>query len=187
MDFIQPFAPWVSIVVAAVAAFLVWGQWRERQLRKDDVLRWANSVIEALQSLYLLTRLGDEVVDDQFRRRAITQLALDTSVLVEQGRLFFRNAPDPEHGKDKLPAYRGYRPELLDPIVVAHQIACAWAQADGERRRQMSLVAGDCVARFVSMAQMEVGRSRTASRQTAKGGRGDNLDELMKTAKARGR
>jgi len=179
MDLLQPFAPWISIAVASVAAFLVWGQWRERQLRKDDVLRWSNDVIRALQSLYLYTSMHSLVFDADSVRPAIMQLAVDTSVLVEQGRLFFRNAQDPEHGKQKMPAYRGHRPELLDPIVVAHQVACRWDKADADSRQRMAVVVGDCAQRFVSLAQMEVGRSRTANWETAKGGRGDTLDELV--------
>ena len=179
MELIQPFAPWISIAVASIAALLVWGQWRERQLRKDDVLRWSNDVIRALQSLYLYTSMPGQVSDADGVRPAIRQLAIDTSVLVEQGRLFFRNAYDPQHGQHKMPAYRGHRAELLDPIVVAHQVACRWDGADVDTRRRMAIVVNDCVQRFVSLAQMEVGRSRTASWRTAKGGRGDKLEELV--------
>jgi len=114
MDVLQPFAPWISIAVASVAAFLVWGQWRERQLRKDDVLRWSNDVIRALQSLYLYTSMHSRVFDADSAGRAIKQLAIDTSVLVEQGRLFFKNTPDSTYGADRHPAYRGRRPMLHD-------------------------------------------------------------------------
>jgi hypothetical protein len=177
-------AGFISATIAAIGAGLVWLQWRERQYRKDDVLRWANDVIRNLQTLHLICFLAK----DNFAEAAVIemqkQIAIDTSVLVEQGRLFFRNAPDPEHGRDRPPAYRGFRPELLDPIVVAHQIACQWDTADDSTRRRMTLVAQDCVQRFVSMAQMEVGRSRTAHRDTARGGRGDTLVALMEDLQA---
>lgn len=179
MQNIQLLAPWASVLVAIVAALLVWGQWRERQLRKDDVLKWANEVIRALQTLYLTCYLGERTFEPEAIAKALRQAAVDTSVLVEQGRLFFRNAPDPTHGRDKFPAYRGYRPELLDPIVVAHQIACQWQGADAAARQRMTLVAEDAVKQFVSYAQQEVGRSKTASREAARGGRGDNLEAMM--------
>jgi hypothetical protein len=41
------------------------------------------------------------------------------------------------------------------------------------------LVAEDSVRRFVSMAQQEVGRGETQSREIAKGGKGDTLEMLM--------
>lgn len=177
-------AGFISATIAAIGATLVYLQWRERRYRKDDVLKWANEVIRNLQTLYLICFLAKDNYEETQVMEMQKQIAIDTSVLVEQGRLFFRNVPDPEHGKDRPPAYRGYRPELLDPIVVAHQIACQWDTADIPTRRRMTLVAEDCVRRFVSMAQMEVGRSRTAHRDTARGGRGHSLVQLMEDLKA---
>lgn len=174
----------ISAIIAAIAALLVYLQWRERRYRKDDVLRWANDVIRNLQTLYITCFLAGDNFEEASVIGMHKQIAIDTSVLVEQGRLFFRNVPDAEHGKDRPPAYRGFRPELLDPIVVAHQIACQWDTADTSTRRRMTLVAEDCVRRFVSMAQMEVGRSKTAHRDTARGGRGDTLIELMEDLQA---
>ena len=171
-------AGFISATIALCAFTVAWLQWRERQYRKDDVLKWAGEVIRALQTLFLVIS-NDKVYGDEMTARVVRQLAIDTSVLVEQGRLFFRNVPDPEHGKDKLPAYRGYRPELLDPIVTAHQIACAWIAADQPSRQRLGKLADTCVKSFVSMAQHEVGRSKTLSRETARGGKGSSLQELM--------
>src|SRR6185312_14232953 len=125
--------------------------WRERRLRQDDVLQWANEVIRAQQTLYLTLFLGDSTFRAEERRSTLAK------VLVEQGRLFFKNTPHPTHGADRHPAYRGYRPMILDPIVVSHQIACQWDGADDAEKDLMLLVAQDCVRSFVSMAQREVG------------------------------
>lgn len=173
-------AGFLSAFIALAAVMLVWLQWRERQFRKDDVLKWSNEVIRALQTLYLVTSLGERGFDAKTTKSLLRDIAVDTSVLVEQGRLFFRNASDLEHGKDKYPAYRGYRPELLDPIVIAHQIACEWGDAGADARLRMTVVAEDGVKRFVSLAQTEVGRSRTVSRETAKGGKGFSLAEMTR-------
>src|SRR5690606_12050182 len=113
------------------------------------------------QTLHLILFLGDGTFDKATARSMLAKIAVDTSVLVEQGRLFFKNTPHPTHGMDRHPAYRGYRPRLLDPIVVSHQIACQWEGADSEEKERMTVVAEDCVRQFVSMAQLEVGRSRT--------------------------
>jgi hypothetical protein len=176
---LQAVAGFVSAMIAAIAALLVWLQWRERRLRQDDVLDWANQVIRAQQTLYLVLFLGDSAFDRATAKSMLAKLALDTSVLVEQGRLFFRNTPHPTHNADRHPAYRGHRPMLLDPIVVAHQIACQWEGAAEDERERMVLVAEDCVRSFVSMAQLEVGRSRTAHEDTARRGEGEKLETLL--------
>jgi hypothetical protein len=169
----------VSALIAAGALFLAWRQARERQLRKDDVLKWSSETIRTLQTLYLICFLGEGTFDRKTIKERLAALAIDTSVLVEQGRLFFRNSPDPTYGADRHPAYRGWRPELLDPIVVAHEIACRWDEATGDEHLQMILVAEDCVKRFVSMAQREVGRSKTAAADSARRGDGERLEALL--------
>ena len=148
-------------------------------------VRQRNDVIRSLQTLLLVCSLGPKAFDEKTAKATLREIAVNTSVLVEQGRLLFRNAPDPEHGKDKHPAYRGHRPELLDPIVIAHQIACSWHEADLEAQRRMTIVAEDCVRQFVSLAQQEVGRSRTVSAETAKGGEGLTLAQMMEKIGAR--
>jgi hypothetical protein len=62
---------------------------------------------------------------------------------------------------------------------VAHQIACQWEGAAEDERERMVLVAEDCVRSFVSMAQLEVGRSRTAHEDTARRGEGEKLETLL--------
>jgi hypothetical protein len=175
----QAMAGFLSATIAGIAALLVFLQWRERHLRQDDVLKWANEAIRVQQTLYLVLFLGDPAFDKATARSTLAKLAVDASVLVEQGRLFFRNTPHPTHGADRHPAYRGYRPMLLDPIVVAHQIACQWEGAADEEKERMILVAEDCVRRFVSMAQREVGRSRTAHAASMIKGEGEPLDVLL--------
>ena len=176
-------AGFTSAFIAGIAALLVWLQWRERQLRQDDVLHWASEVIRAEQTLYLVLFLGDSAFDKAAMKSTLAKIAVDTSVLVEQGRLFFKNTPHPTHGADRHPAYRGYRPMLLDPIVVAHQIACQWEGSADEERERMVLVAEDCVRRFVSMAQREVGRSRTAHGDSALKGEGEPLETVLSRVK----
>jgi hypothetical protein len=174
----QAMAGFISAIIAAIAVMLVWLQWRERKLRQDDVLQWSNEVIRALQTIYVVCFLGESAFDGR-AREMLGKLAIDASVLVEQGRLFFKNTPDPTYGADRHPAYRGYRPMLLDPIVVAHQVAARWPNAGEEDQLRMTLVAEDCVRRFVSMAQLEVGRGKTAHQDTARKGEGELVDALL--------
>ena len=176
-------AGFTSAFIAALAALMVWLQWRERQLRQDDVLRWASDVIRTQQSLYVLLFLGDSAFDKAQSKTMLAKIVVDSSVLVEQGRLFFRNTPDATYGANRYPAYRGYRPMILDPIVVTHQIACQWEGAAPEERERMVLVAEDCVRSFVSMAQREVGRSRAAHDASLIKGEGEKLETLLSRVK----
>jgi hypothetical protein len=177
----------VAAIISAFAAtatllvglFVVWMQRRESALRREDVLAWANEVISALETLLLVCIVDDSHLDEAQAKRKITKLIFDTSILIERGRMFFKNEVVDDHGREKEPAYRGYRPLILDPIVVAHQIAFAWANANGEKRLRMRLLAEDCVKKFVSLAQKEVGREKTSSTDTGVGGSGVHLDRLL--------
>lgn len=174
LDNLNTIAGIASAVLTAVALFASWRSWRRSELRRDDVLAWANEAIAAMQSLRIVTGSVRTRLSEEQARERLGQLLFDTSVLVERGRLFFRNAPDRKHGRNKPHAYRGRRPVILDQLVLAHQIACAWPDADPESRRAMALVAQDVTRRFVSLVQMEVGRVRSASADARR--RGDGLD-----------
>jgi hypothetical protein len=173
-------APIVSLLIALAGLSIAWRQSRESALRRGDVLTWANEVIRELQSLLVLCVLDEDELDATTRKAKLIDIVFNTSVLVERGRLFFRNEVTDDHGQDKELAYRGHRPTILDQIVVAHQIARQWEKADGAERANMMLLAEDCAKKFVSLAQQEVGRSRTASAVTKKAGDGRQLDDLLK-------
>jgi hypothetical protein len=142
-------------------------------------LTWANEVIRELVSLWLLCNLDGQQPDDEAAKAKLTDIIFNTSILVERDRLFFKNEIVDDHGQEKEAAYQGYRPKILDPIVVAHQIACARADAGEETRLRMQLLAEDCLKKFVSLVQKEVGRGRTASADTRQGGAGVHLGRLL--------
>lgn len=168
-----------SALVTAVAVFGAWLRWRRSELRRDDVQQWADEAITALQTLRLICASGRLRLAPEDARARLAQLMIDTSVLVERGRLFFRNARSPQ-GRHLARAYRGKRPDVLDQLVLAHQIACAWGDAGPEERVRMGLVAEDVLRRFVTLIQGEVGRSRTASAGTRRRGDGTDLEWRMR-------
>lgn len=169
----------VSAVVAAIALFFTWRKWREDVLRRGDVFAWANEAIGQLESLLLVCLLKEPLLDATLATEKLKEVAFETSILVERGRLFFKNQIVDDHGREKEPAYRGYRPRILDPLVVAHEVACGWMGADEDTRLRMSVIADDQLKKFVSLAQKEVGRSRTASADTGQGGDGLHLRHLL--------
>ena len=64
--------------------------------------------------------------------KRLASIGFDTAILVERGRIFFRNQPRGNYGTHKKAAYRGLRPLILDPLVAAHQIAVRIPDSQGE-------------------------------------------------------
>lgn len=171
----------VSAVAAAITLLLGWLAIRNSQLRKEEVVSWANESIRALQSLLVAGILADR---EDFKTRSaelVNEAIIDTSVLIEQGRIYFRNEVRHDgHGIQKPEAYRGYRPRLLDSLVIAHQVACQWATASAVDKRKMLKLLEAENKFFVSMVQKEIGRQRTVSTDTKIGGTDINLKTLLK-------
>jgi hypothetical protein len=170
----------LSAVLTVVALVGTWIGWRQKELRREEVHAWASEAITALQTLLLicLQELRKAPPAGEKNSR-LEDVVFSTSILVERGRLFFRNSQPNAHGNWKEPAYRGFRPCILDHLVTAHQISLAWPRANASDRAKMRQIAEDCLKKFVSLAQKEVGRDRTASADTSRGGEGAQLKRLM--------
>jgi hypothetical protein len=153
-------------------------RWREQALRREEVQAWADRGIAALQGLVLLSALPPERLGPTEAR--LTEIIFQTSILTEQGRMFFRNTPAGRLGREKPAAYRGRRPAILDHLIAAHEAACRLAAgADAETCARLSLVAEDSLKGFVSLIQPEVGRSRIRSPAAGQPGESVRLDHLM--------
>lgn len=171
-------APVFSVIAALVAIYVRWKRWREAQLRLNEVFAWASEAIAELQTLVLICQLRQPHIDPAWAAARVTEILFKSSILIERGRLFFKNKGN--HGTNKWSAYRGNRPKILDPLVTAHQIACALQTApDADTRLRMWVVADDCRKEFVTLAQKEVGRAITVSADTARAGNAIRLRELL--------
>lgn len=162
-------------LLAAVAGYI---EWRKSELRREEVHAWANDGIDALQSLVLTITITLPGWDGQ-RADKLTELGFRTSILVEQGRLFFKNNTRSKYKMNKEVAYRGIRPIILDQLLIGHRISLAWPASDTEDQRLMREVATECLKRFVSLAQQEVGRRRTASLYSARDGNRSDLQAIL--------
>lgn len=169
----------VAVIVAISGAFAWLAQRREEALRRDEVALWGSEAITTMQSLVLLLRIGESATGQSARRELLVKIAFDTSTLVERGRMYFRNCVIDDFGRDKEPAYRGYRPRILDPLVVGHQVACRLLTKDEDAQGRLLAVAEDMTRAFVSLIQPEIARSRTASADTGREGNGADLDYLI--------
>lgn len=150
------------------------------ELRIAEVAGWAASAIASAQRLVVALQLKSTQIDQIERRDRIRAEVFATSVLVEQGRMFFRNSITDDFGGDKEPAYRGYRPRVLDPLVVLCQVGSRYLAEGASPDARLVRVAENATRQLVSLLQAEVGRSRAASADTGSGGDGANLDYLLR-------
>jgi hypothetical protein len=168
-----------SAVFGVIGLITGWAKWRDAQLRRSEVLVWSNQGIATMETLLLACSLGNSIYDPAELDKKLKELCVASAILVEQGRIFFKNQRLGDHGQHKEPAYRGLRPCILDPLIVGHQIALGWTNAKPEDRARMRLVAEKHLKMYVSLVQKEVGRSRTASSETKRGGDHIDLPKLM--------
>jgi hypothetical protein len=163
----------VSALAAAISvltAVLVYKMTKQINHQKEDaVLEWSKTAIDQLQTLVLLCEHGDSLLPVEAARDAFARIAISTSVLLEQGRLFFRNSKD-KYGNEKELAYRGYRPVILDKLLVAHRIALECTSADVGRRKALGERAHQNREKFVSLLQSEVALARKAGEYASQAG-----------------
>jgi hypothetical protein len=153
----QAILPVLTALISVIGLYFVWTKRREEELRVGDVLDWASETISALQTLVIICEMGDRLGEEATSK--LTETIFSISSLIEQGRMFFKNEVVDNFGSEKEPAYRGYRPSILDPLIIAYQIACKWEKADQPQRSQMRKLALVCLKKFVSL-----GASRPASK-----------------------
>jgi hypothetical protein len=145
-------------LIGVVGLIAGWVHWKRTELRREDVLSWSNQTIETLQTLVLVLTLKSENLSKDIAKQKIEKVIFDSSILIETGRLFFRNQKIDDWGVEKPSAYQGYRPVILDQLVIAHQVACAWVEANEEKREHLRVISLGALKQFVSLAQKEVGR-----------------------------
>jgi hypothetical protein len=140
----------------------------EEALRLGEVLAWANEAIREFQSLVVICRLREEELDKARAKEKLLDIVFNTSILIERGRLFFKNDPS------------AYRPKVLDQLLIAYLAARRCMTANDDDRQRMLVVVEDCERQFLSLMQAEVGRDRTRDPGAGKGGDSINLDSLLK-------
>lgn len=175
----------VPTILAAIGLLYTHWQWRdaerkkkEEELRKTEVMNWSLDTIETLQKISIITKNQDIELNSENK---LKELSISTSVLIEKGRLFFKNTDD-KYGESKEEAYQGFRPEILDQILIAHIAAMNWVNLSTQEKEIMAAKVQKCVRRFVTLAQKEVGRERTANASTARGGDSISLEGILRSS-----
>ena len=123
----------------------------QRIIRIHD---WGNDCIDALvQAREFCFLQTSDFPDTGAYAIQKSKLLHRLSSLIDRGRLFYRNTDQDKCGRDKFPARRGYRPEILDPLVAAYRSLTAMSgtsdQVGAERLYRWR-------GRFISLLQFEV-------------------------------
>lgn len=175
----QPYIPvFVSIAGLIVGWSFAYYQIREKNQRLSEALAWSLKVIDALQSLSMRIKI-EQKNGIKLSENALVDAAVQTSILVEQGRMFFRNTRSDTQIQS---AYSGLRPKVLDPIIGAHRIIRRMIERP-DQLADLSAALDHCERKFVSLAQAEVGRSVFKSRDAASAGDVMDVDDLVSRAK----
>ena len=177
LELFTEFWPQLTFLLASAVGLY---QWRSNELRHGDVLAWSDRSIDVLQRIYLLMRSDSE--DDADCRKTLSSLSVEASILVEQGRLRFKNIKKgslKRYGSEKPLAYQGIRPTILDWLLCVHEAAARWQTAKQDERKLLLKAVEIAERNFVSLAQSEVGRARTSSKSTREPGEGLPLEKVL--------
>jgi len=143
----------VAAISAVFVAFAVYRFTRHqhatqmRAQRAIQIHEWTNKSLSVITEAEHFCMLDEACFSTRGAYRIQeSNLLHRLSAAIEHGRLFFKNVHQEDYGQEKYPARRGYRPEILDPLVAAYEAV---------RTNNASHLA-DWRARFVSLAQFEV-------------------------------
>lgn len=138
---------------------------------KDTKIQQRGQLLDLQQSYYAkLQEWGDKAIDilteaiflcdhdptkmpdgDYFKMWIITRQKL--SALIDQGRFFIPNENPELHGSNKPPAYRGFRPPVLECLVEAYELLRQLSFEQFEPNKQIHKQLWNVRKNFVSQVQ----------------------------------
>ena len=123
----------------------------QRIIRIHD---WGNECIVALAEAGAFHLLQvDDFPDRGTYKIQKNNVLYRLSSLIDRGRLFYQNVGQDKYGQEKFPANRGFRPEILDPLVAAYRsVLSSDGSADQDSFQRLYRWRG----RFISLLQYEV-------------------------------
>lgn len=149
------------------------------------VYEWGYECILALAEADHLCLFTSNELDQVDFAKCRIELLGRLSALVDQGRMFFENEKFGEYGLSKLPAYRGLRPKVLDPLVATYLAINALDFPDSlpDESRNRRLIGWRRY--FVSVLQKELNpewirKATHYNTQLTGGGAGISIDENSK-------
>lgn len=123
MELISAVGALVALTQACIAFAVFRQRWVDRGTQRIIRIHdWGNDCIDALTEAGQLCLLQvSDFPDEHAYTIQRSNLLHRLSALIDRGRLFYRNKDQDKYGLEKFPARRGYRPEILDPLVAAYR------------------------------------------------------------------
>lgn len=181
--------PWVEIAIAATQAFIALTLLRltqkhhSTQIRVQRALKvndWGDECIEVFAEAERFCLLVPSEVGVATYAKQKYDLLRRSSALIDRGRMFFRNKGPQDFGQYKPPAYRGFRPAVLDPLVAAYMAIEVLDESFSLPDMQRQSRIWDWRREFVSVLQQEIHdewlKEATEYGEASGGGAGDNID-----------
>lgn len=138
----------VSVIVAVAAAAIAWVAARRAERLttlattfewQRDLRAWAGEVIETLAAASYKCGFEDEEASKHAAE--LRECRTKLSALIDRGRFFLPNIPDPRLGTSKPAAYRGWRHGALDSIVAAERVLSGSEGHGRYQDREAALIA----------------------------------------------
>ena len=159
MDHLAEIGAAIAFTQALIAFAVFWSSFRQRFVDRgmQRVIRihdWGNDCLDSLAEagqfcLLDTSDFSDKCAYTMYKNGLLHRL----SSLIDRGRLFYRNTDQDEYGQSKFPARRGYRPEILDPLVAAYRsILVLSGSSDEGRFERLYRWRG----RFITLLQYEI-------------------------------
>ncbi len=161
-----------SFLAGVIGIWFTYASWKTKELRNDEIFEWSMTAIDILQRTYRhIVALRDSSAP-RADAALFFELHLQSSVMVEKGRMFFRNV-NRDDTRDGPNAYQGRRPIILDCLVANSQI-CQIAPGlhDQPSLAALARISERYTRQFIDLAQQEVGRSKAPLSGAAAAGTG---------------
>ncbi len=137
----------ISAIIAASSALLSYWNYKREQLNQkiaaakwkkeyfSDLLRWSDEAMLLLSEAMHMCDLDPQHIAPSAFVNNRHALKVKLSASIDRGRWFFPNYPVQGFGEEKPEAFRGYRHEVLDGLVVAYRELCDVAYQGAELNR----------------------------------------------------
>ena len=181
--------PWVETAIAVTQALIALALFvltrtihatQMRTQRASSVHEWGVACIDVLAEADRLLLVDSSAKADSICTDKRHQLLHRLSALTDRGRMFFENSHRESFGQDRLPAYRGLRPKILDPLVAANRALEQFQDPSGLPDAETHARLREWRRYFVSLLQVEVNpawlKRATAYHEDAGGGAGRQVD-----------
>lgn len=152
----------LGALVAFFSAYFARRETRRQQMIQTEALRinidnasleWGNAAIDTMGRAAALASARHQFTEDAAFQSNKTNLMIALSSLIERGRMFFPNLEPESKGGEKVAAFKGERPPILDALMWAYHETSALQREGGPTGDNSAAFITDCRRLLVSELQ----------------------------------